>query len=261
MTVFFHELKRNKLSVVIWTAAIAFMLAISILLYPEMSTQMNEMNDMFSNMGSFSDAFGMDSLNFGEFLGYFAVECGNVLGMGGAFFAAIVGASALSKEERDKTAEFLLTHPISRCRIVTEKIFSVVAQIFLLNIGVISVALISIFAIRESLPFQTAFWLFFSYFLMQIEIAAITFGISALIRKGAVALGIGIAAIFYFMNILSNLSDKVTFLKFITPFGYADSADIVNNNCITLKYLIIGILFSIASIGYAFYQYQKKDIH
>ena len=68
MTVFKHEMKRGKLSLIIWTAIIAFMLAVCVFIYPEMSTQMNEISDMFANMGSFSSAFGLDQLNFGEFI-------------------------------------------------------------------------------------------------------------------------------------------------------------------------------------------------
>ena len=54
MTIFKHELKRNLLSLIIWSGAIAFMLAVSVLIYPEMSKQMGEMNELFANMGSFS---------------------------------------------------------------------------------------------------------------------------------------------------------------------------------------------------------------
>ncbi len=96
MTLFFHELKRNRVKLAVWTAIIAFMLCISILIYPQMTSQMGDMGDMFSQMGEFSSAFNMDKINFGEFKGYFAVECGNVLGLGGAFFAAIMGVTALA---------------------------------------------------------------------------------------------------------------------------------------------------------------------
>ena len=81
-------MKRDRIKVIVWTAAIASMLLISIVLYPQMETQVNEMSDMFANMGGFTAAFNMDKVNFGEYSGYFAVECGNVLGLGGAFFAA-----------------------------------------------------------------------------------------------------------------------------------------------------------------------------
>ena len=114
MTIIRHELKQGRMTFIIWTCVIAFMLAVCILIYPEMGTQMEDVGSMFSEMGSFSAAFGMDRLNFGEFLGFFGVECGNILGLGGAFFAALSGISILAKEEKEQTAEFLLTHPVSR---------------------------------------------------------------------------------------------------------------------------------------------------
>ena len=107
MTLFFHELKRDRVKLIVWTCAIASMLVLSIIIYPQMTSELNDMGDMFSDMGSFSEAFNMDKVNFGEFKGYFAVECGNVLGLGGAFFAALLGISALAKEERDRTAALI----------------------------------------------------------------------------------------------------------------------------------------------------------
>ena len=58
MTLYFHELKRGRLSLLIWTAAIAFMMAVSIIIYPEMTAQMEAVNEAFADMGSFSAAFG-----------------------------------------------------------------------------------------------------------------------------------------------------------------------------------------------------------
>ncbi len=58
-----------------------------VFLFPEMKGEMNAIGDVFSSMGSFSAAFSMDRLNFGTLTGFYAIECGNVLGLGGAFFA------------------------------------------------------------------------------------------------------------------------------------------------------------------------------
>ena len=129
MTLIKHELRQGRISFLIWTASVGFLLAVCVFLFPEMEGQMEDVGDVFSSMGAFSGAFGMDRLNFGTLLGFYAIECGNVLGLGGAFFAALCGAGILSKEEKDRTAEFLLTHPVSRARIVTEKLVSVYAQI------------------------------------------------------------------------------------------------------------------------------------
>ena len=79
MTLVKHELRRGKTSFLIWTASIGFLLVICIFLFPEMKGQMDNVNDMFASMGSFTAAFGMDRLNFGTLAGFYAVECGNVL--------------------------------------------------------------------------------------------------------------------------------------------------------------------------------------
>ena len=260
MTIFIHEMKRNKWSLIIWTAVISFMLGICVIIYPEMSAQMSDISQMFADMGSFSAAFGMDQINFGEFIGFFGVECGNVLGLGGAFFAAIIGVSVLAKEEKEHTAEFLLTQPISRTRIISEKLCAVFAQIIILNVVVAGVTALTVFAIGEEINVKTLALLLFAYFILQIEITLITFGISAFIRRGGLGIGLGIAVMFYFINIVANLTDKAKFLKYITPFGYTDGADIISNNAININYLTVGIILALIGGVTAYVKYIKKDI-
>ena len=260
MTVFKHELRQGRVSLIIWTAAISFMLGICIVIYPEMSTQMGDISAMFADMGSFSQAFGMDRINFGEFLGFFGVECGNVLGLGGAFFAALLGISALAKEEKEHTAEFLLTHPVSRTRVITEKLCAVIVQIVIMNLAVIAVTALSVLIIGEEADIKIFALLFLSFFLMQLEVAAVTFGISAFLRRGSLGIGLGLAAVFYFMNIVANLIDETKFLKYITPFGYTESADIIADGALNGGYLAVGMALAAIGVILAFWKYGRKDI-
>ena len=260
MVILRHELRQGKKTLAIWTMIIGFMLGICILMYPEMKTQMSEISEMFADMGSFSAAFGMDRINFGEFIGYFCVECGNILGLGGAFFAALFGILALAKEEKEQTAEFLLSHPISRRKIVGEKLCAVLIQIVILNIVVVGITALSVFIIDETPDMKIFALLFLAYFILQIETAAICFGISAFITREGMGIGLGLAALFYFMNIISNLTEEARFLKYITPFGYTEGADIVADGRIEAGYLAVGLVFTAAGVLAAFYRYEKKDI-
>ena len=79
MTLIKHEIKQGKISFMIWTASIGVLMMICIFLFPEMKGQMEDVSDVFSSMGSFTEAFGMDRLNFGTLIGFYAVECGNIL--------------------------------------------------------------------------------------------------------------------------------------------------------------------------------------
>ncbi len=133
MTIFKQEIRSQRLAIIIWSLSIGLLVAACVLMYPDMKSQMSGVNDIFSSMGNFTSAFGMDQLNFGTLVGFYAVEGGNMLGIGGAFFAAIIGITALMKEEKERTAEFLLTHPVSRTKVITEKLTATFIIILILN--------------------------------------------------------------------------------------------------------------------------------
>lgn len=260
MTIIRHELRQGLKSFLIWTASIAFFLVICVFMFPEMKGQMDGVSDMFASMGSFTDAFGMDRLNFGTLIGFYAIECGNILGLGGAFFAALVAISALAKEEKEHTAEFLLSHPVRRVRIVTEKLAAVILEVIFMNLIVWVLSVVSIAAIGEAVPLKEISLLHLSYLLMQIELAGICFGISAFIRRGSLGIGLGLATLMYFLNIISNISDSAKPLKYITPFGYTEGADIVTNGSLDAKLIILGMAYTAACIGISYFKYCKKDI-
>lgn len=261
MTLVKHELWQGKLSFFIWTASIGFLLAICVFLFPEMKGQMESVNDMFGSMGSFTEAFGMDRLNFGTLIGFYAVECGNILGLGGAFYASLCAVGMLSKEEKDKTAEFLLTHPVSRKRIVSEKLIAVFLLITALNIVIYALAAGSIAAVGEAIPWKELSLLHLAYYLLQMELAGICFGISAFLRKGSAGVGLGIAAMMYFLNLIANIADAAEFLKYITPFGYCEGADIVTNGRLDGAMVAVGIVMGVGGVIIAYLKYTKKDIH
>ena len=179
MTVLKNEIKINKIPLLIWSLSIGLMIAMCVCMFPEMEKEMDNVNKIFSSMGNFTAAFGMDKLNFGTLIGFYAVEGGSILGIGGAFYAAITGITALMNEEKNRTAEFLMTHPLTRARVVTEKLLAVVAQITLVNLIVLLLGVGSIKIIGESMDWKQLLLLHLAYYLMQIEIAGICFGISA----------------------------------------------------------------------------------
>lgn len=260
MTLVKHELRQGRTAFLIWTAAIGFLLSACIFLFPEMKGQMDSVNDVFASMGSFTAAFGMDRLNFGTLTGFYAVECGNVLGLGGAFYAALCAVGILSKEEKERTADFLLTHPVSRTRIITEKLIAVLIQITAMNIIIYALSVGSIAAVGEEIPWKEISLLHIAYYLLQLELAGICFGISAFLHRGSVGIGLGIAAVMYFLNLIANISETAEFLKYITPFGYCEGADIVSSGNLDGAKLAVGAVIGISGIVIAYLKYTKKDI-
>ena len=260
MTIFKNELKFSRISLLIWSLSIGLLISTCVFMYPSMKSEMDSVNKLFSSMGSFSSAFGMDKLNFGTLIGFYAVEGGSILGIGGAFFAAVTAIGALMNEERNRTAEFLMTHPVSRARVITEKLLVVLAQITILNLIALILTIASVFLIGETMAWKDFLLINLSFYLMQIEIAGICFGISAFITKAGAGIGIGLAAVMYMLNILSNISNDAKALKYITAFGYTDGSEIINNGGLEIRYLLVGMVFCIAGIVVAYIKYTKKDL-
>lgn len=260
MTLFKHELRQGFKSLAVWTAAIGFFLVVCVFLYPEMENEMQDVSNMFSSMGAFTAAFGMDRLNFGELTGFYAIECGNILGLGGAFFCALLAAGVLAKEEKGGTAEFLLTHPIGRGRLLAEKLAAVFLQVTGLHLLIFALAAASIALIGEEIPVKEIGLLHLANFLAQIELACICFGVSAFLRRSGLGVGLGIAAVMYFLNILSNITEQADFLKYFTPFSYAEGADILADGCLDGKKILLGMGLAAAGICAAYWKYCRKDI-
>lgn len=260
MTLIRHELRRAWKSLLIWTGALSAFLVICLLIYPDMKKEMDSISSAFSAMGAFSSAFGLDTLNFGTLLGYYGIECGNILGLGGAFFAALAGISALAGEEKNGTAEFLLTHPKTRSEVVTAKLASVLIQIVILNVCVFLLSVGAIAAIGETIPWKEVALLHVAFLLLQVELACICFGISACIWRGGLGIGLAIAVGMYFLSIIANLTSQAEFLKEITPFGYANGPDIISTGCLDSGKLLIGLALTVCGIALAYFRYCRNDI-
>lgn len=258
MVLFRHEWHQGRVALLIWTCAVAGLLGICVLIYPEMAAQMEGIDSLFSNMGAFSAAFGMDRIHFGSFPGYFAMECGNVLGLGGALFAALLGIGALAGDAG--AADFLLTHPISRLRVAMEKLSAILTQLGAFTLASAAVTALCTAVVGQRPPLKPMALLFLAHFLMQVQIAVVTFSLSAFLRQKNAGAGLGLAVLFYFLNLLANLTQKAAFLKYLTPFAFTEGADILTDQVLNARYLASGLGLALAALVLGVASFRRKDI-
>ncbi len=261
MTLIRHELRQNKISLLIWTLALASFLMICIVIFPEIKPMMAQTNDLYASMGELGNAYNMESLDLGILKDYYAVESSSILGLGGALFAALAGIAVLAREEKNGTAEFLLTHPITRTQVAAQKLISVVIRIVVLNLAVFLLCVGATAVTGEPIPWREMFLIHLTCFLMQLEIACICFGLSACMSRGSIGVGLGLAIGLYFINLIANLTDSLAFLKYITPFSYAEGTQLILPNAtINTGYLLVGIGLTVAGVILGFWKYARKDI-
>lgn len=130
----------------------------------------------------------------------------------------------------------------------------------MLNLIVMGTALAAFAIIGESPAVKEFLLLHGAYTVLQMEISCVCFGISAFLQGSGMGIGMGLAILLYFLNLIKNISEKADFVKYITPFAYAEAADIISEARIDGWLLALGILYSVVCVGVGFVKYVKKDI-
>ena len=259
MTILKHEVRSGLAGCILWSAVTGGLMALCVSMYPSMSGSMDDFSAMFANMGDFSAAFGLDKLEFGSVMGFYGTECGNILGLGGAFYAALTAMGLLAGEEGGHTAEFLLTHPVSRVRAAAEKLAALAVLVLALNAVCLACGAASILAVGETAAWGDLLRYHAALLGMQLEIGGVCFGLSALLRRSSFGLAMGLAALLYFAGLLVNLDQGLDWLRFFTPYYYADAARIFHREALAGP-LLSGCALGAAGAGLGLWWYGKKDI-
>lgn len=260
MTLIKHELKSNFKALLIWSTSIGILILFCMVVYPLMEESLSQMDEMYRDMAGLSAALGLDKLSMYTPLGYYGSQVGIILSLGGALYTAILGTGMLSKEEAGHTAEFLLTTPNSRAYVIFRKLGAMALIVLLFEMICFLVAILSFVAIGEAVTMPDLFLYHLAQFILHFEIACICFGISAFYKKTNVGLGLGVATILYFTDIMIKTIKDLEVLKYVTPFYYAGAADIFVNGSLDSLLVFLGIVVSGISIAIAYVKYSSKDI-
>lgn len=258
------EFKRNLRSLILWTSIIAGLALMMLLMFPAFEDAFAQLEDLLSIYPpEFLEIFGMGEggLDMSNIYGWFGVEGYLFVTLIGGSYAAILGSSILSKEEDEKTIEFLLSKPISRSQVLFGKSIVVVINLFLMNL-VVSLFLLLAFSIFDEL--NVVVWLLFSFapVLLQLFFASISLLISVFVTKSrtVISISLGLAIGMYVVMIISALTDEAEFLKYFTPYEYINARTIVAEQRIEPIYLLITLVVIVVTMFSTWMLYKKKDI-
>jgi len=260
---FFRELTRNRKSFITWIASLAGANALMLMFFPYMDIKMDAVWEMIEQMTEgIISAFNLESVELTKILPYFSYVFQYIM-LFSAIYAMQFGAGILSREEGEKTIEFLLAKPVKRNEVLTSKILCMVSYLLLFNIIFLIVDYAVIAAVTsQSFNVEAFLLMHLGQLLLQLVFAAIGLLISVFVVRTATIfpLSVGVVLGAYFINIVSGISDKLENLKYITPFKYVIPADIVKTDSLEPVYLIIICAVTLAAIASAYIFYNKKDI-
>ena len=258
------EFKTNFKSFLIWVLILIIIFLIVFMVYPyiitdETVSSLDEMMKVFPP--ELLKAFNMDMSSINSAYGWLKTEGFMFILLIVGFYSSIMGSNIILKEESDKTIEYLGGLPIKRSKIMTNKIIVSISYIVLMTL---ILGIFNYIALLISGDFNQK-----EYILLAITplfIGLPLFGLNLFISmfmhktKKTVGISLGMVFLFYIINVLSELSDKVEFLKYLSVYTLADIRGVISNTAINPINIIISLAITILFISLSYIRYDKKEL-
>jgi ABC-2 type transport system permease protein len=265
MNVLRFEMRRNFRAFLIWSVIVAAFVFYMLSVYQSSFAGADKGLEQFFKMfpESMRKAFGMDRLDLTTVLGYFGTEVHLMIILFGAMYAVLLSSSLLSKEENDKTVEFLLSRPVTRAELVTQKLLAFVIYVLAFTGVTWGASYVAMQLYGKASFGARPFWLLGAMtFLVVLTIAALGFFASVFVtrNRAVYSASLGFVLGLYALQIVADVSEKARFLRFVTPFKWASAADILPTGKLDPLYLGITVAVLVASVAGSYFAYGRKDI-
>ena len=263
MNIVKRELKSNLKSMIIWSIAIIFLVTIWMIEFESFAGNPNINEFMESLPEAMLNAVGMGGLDIASLEGFIStisLYLYLILGI----HAVLLGSSIISKEERDKTAEYLFSLPISRRRVIVGKTISAIVDVIILNIvTLVSMLLTSMNYNKSENFYKFIAIMFLAIFIVQMIFLSIGMFVSSVSKKYKKTgnISVAILMITFLLASLINMVDSIDFLSYITPFKYFESSYILRELSLQPIYIVISLAIIAIGIGGSFIIYPKRDLY
>lgn len=260
MILYKHEMKMNGKSLLIWTVCVGLSCFGCILLYISLKDSVREIADSFSDMGAMSAALGMNKMSLATLRGYYATEIAMLHNLLGAMFAAVSGTALLSKEEAGHTSEFLNTLPVERSSVVFQKYLAFLSNVLIFNLICAVMYFFGFFLMGEGINGKELFLFHFASACMQIEVGTVCFLVSAMVKRNLPGTGLGITVALFAADMMCRIVPAIKYLKYITPFYYANAAELFEGGTLSGIMTAAGAGVTICCFTAALLVYRRKDL-
>ncbi|GAA0177590.1 ABC transporter permease subunit [Clostridium sediminicola] len=264
MNIFLREMKANRKALIIWCVSVFLLVAMGMVKYAGLAESGDAINEMMNQLPKGMKAvFGLGTLNLTEVSGYYGMFFLYFLLMG-TTHAAMLGANIISKEERDKTVEFLLVKPSNRNKIITAKLLAALVNVIIFNISTLisSIIFVGIHNKGESINKEIVL-LMVAMFILQLIFLAIGSTMAAISRrpKTAASAATGIMLITFLISVAIDMNDKLDKLKYFTPFKYFKAADLMFGYGFDRFFVVLSATIIVMFIGITYVFYNKRDLY
>lgn len=268
-SIILKELKLSKKGLIIWCIVTLVTILYGLAEYPMVSQYSDSiMLSMNSMPRIIVIMFGMEGISFNTSLDYHLIMLYWICLI--TFVHAVyTGVTILSRDQRDKTFEYIYSKPYKRNDIITAKILVGFLNILILAlVSWIGSVLTVIFIDGTFLGIVNGKSLIglitltiIGMFMTQIVFFSAGLLIASIFNSHNSALKTGFlfVVLTYLISITIEYVGTIDFLNFLSPFRYFVGTEVVKSG-INIFYVVIGTLITFISVYFTYVIYNKKDL-
>ena len=245
-----------------WSVGLILTNLMIVLIFPSIEESSAALTEYMNNLPPAMIALIGDIQNFTTMEGYLGLELFSfflpalTLGFGIAY-----GGSAIGSEEDSGTLDLLLSYPISRRSVLTQKFGAITVFALLVLVASTAGLLLGVVMVDSSINIVNLAAAVLNVGLLTLLFGTLTLALTGvgLNRGAASGISAGLAALTFLMNSLAPLADLPEVVRHITPWYYYDAVEVLQTGPVPLNaaVLLVGIviLLVIGMIGF-----QRRDI-
>jgi ABC-2 type transport system permease protein len=263
MNIFLREIRANFKSLLIWSGIVVLFCAVGFSKFSAFYGNPELLAILDSMPPALIAAFSMDAFNLTTVTGFFGLMV-MYFGLILSIAAAMWGSDIISKEERDRTVEFSLTLPITRSRVITAKLLAAAFNCVLLLLVTWGAS----YVFSQSYSPDSAYYQFIgismlALLLMQFIFLALGIFLGCVMKqhKRAGSMAVSILLATYFLSILSELSSKLDFLKYFSPFKFFDAGLMLRESRLETTFVLLDLAVALVLISVGYVAYSKRDLY
>jgi len=262
------ELKRNRTAFLVWCITVVVLISWGMFFYPVVMNDeiVKQLTTLFENpfMKGMMAAFGADLEKIANILGFYATYNGMYFMMLVSMYSMMTASRIVSKEEHERTADFLLTKPVTRSEVMAGKVLAWATYMLAINAIMTLFAFIELEILKNEQTYSVKAFLIMSCysFLGTFFFGALGLFLSLLMKRGRNINGIMIGIVLgsYFVDAASKITRQTQAIGFISPFKFVDHDVLSADYGFQWWRLLYLVGLSAIFISASFMIYRKKDI-
>lgn len=261
MNIFVQELKAGWRSALTWALSLAAFAGLYMLLYGAIRNDIQVFEDVMKGLPPVAQAalgFVVGTLGtvtgFYSFVFHYIVLCGAIQAMN-------LGVSAIGRETGGRTADFLLSKPVSRGSVLGQKTLAILALLLATNAVYFAVTIPVAISQQSDLDLGRFVLLSATLFFVQLVFAALGLLYGTSVKKVRSVVAVTLPAVFGFfvIGMLGSIigEDKV---RYLTPLQYFQASYILKNGAYETELAVLAAVVAVVAVAASFAVLSRKDI-